>query len=268
MSPFAPLRQLIPAILFAATLLAPTSAEGQARNVRQEARRATATRDELENFAAEAEQIAAQPQTNQAIRREKLAEAQAIRARLAAGDFQAGDRIVMRITGDPNVKPEDTVMVRTGSTITLNGIGDLSLRGVLRSELAVHLRKEIGRFVRGATVQVTPVVRLGVFGPVGRPGFYEFASDMLLSEAIMRSGGPASQADQRNISLQRGSDETWGRQAVDIALQEGISIEQLGLRGGDQMIVGEKSQVSLQMILSYVGIALQIVNLAVVLQRR
>lgn len=265
MLPLSSLRPLIAAILVAVSLLAPAPAAGQVRNVRLEARRATASRDELENVAVEAEQIAVQAQTTPATRREKLAEAQAIRARLTAGDFQAGDRIVLRVTGDPNVKPEDTVIVRAGSTISLGGIGELPLRGVLRSELAAHLRKEIARFVRGATVQVTPVVRLGVFGPVAKPGFYEFSSEMLLSEAIMRTGGPMPLADQHNITLHRGSEETWGRQAVDIALQEGVTVEQLGLRGGDELVVGEKSSITIQSLLQYVSIVLQVVNLYFVL---
>ena len=264
----ATIRRILPALVWAFVALAPATSSAQGRNVRDEARRATATRDELENMAAEAEAIAAQPQSSAQMRRDKLADAQSIRTRLAQGDFQAGDRIVLRITGDPNVKPEDTVTVRPGGVLALNLIGEISVRGVLRSELAAHMRKEIGRFVRGATVQTTAVVRLGMFGSLQRTGFFEFPADILLSEAIMKSGGPNSQADQHNVTIRRGAEETWNRQAVDIALQEGVTIEQLGLRGGDQLMMGEKSQVSATLILQYVMIGFQLVQMALILQTR
>ena len=254
------------AVLFAVT--APRAAAAQTRNVKEEAKRATATRQELENMAIEDESIAAQPQSSSSLRRERLADAQAIRTRLQQGDFQAGDRIVLRITGDPNVKPEDTVTVRPGGVIALNQMGEISVRGVLRSELAAHMRREIGRFVRNATVVTTPVVRLGMFGQLLRTGFFEFPSDMLLSEAIMRTGGPAQTADQHNVTIRRGSGETWGRQSVDIALQEGVTIEQLGLRGGDQLTMGEKGGLSATLILQYVMIGFQLVNMVILIQQR
>ena len=254
------------AVLFAVT--APRAAAAQTRNVKEEAKRATATRQELENMAIEDESIAAQQQSSSSLRRERLADAQAIRTRLQQGDFQAGDRIVLRITGDPNVKPEDTVTVRPGGVIALNQMGEISVRGVLRSELAAHMRREIGRFVRNATVVTTPVVRLGMFGQLLRAGFFEFPSDMLLSEAIMRTGGPAQTADQHNVTIRRGSEETWGRQSVDIALQEGVTIEQLGLRGGDQLTMGEKGGLSATLILQYVMIGFQLVNMVILIQQR
>ena len=109
---------------------------------------------------------------------------------------------------------------------------------------------------------------LGVAGPVQRPGFLEFASEMLLSDAIMKIGGPVLNADLHNIVIQRGTEEAWGRNAIDVALQEGISIEQLGLKSGDQMIIGEKNPVNAQMILQYFMIGFQIINMVLIIQTR
>ena len=117
-------------------------------------------------------------------------------------------------------------------------------------------------------MQVTPVVRLGMFGSLLRTGFFEFPADLLLSEAIMKSGGPSAISDQHNVTIRRGAEETWGRQAVDIALQEGVSIEQLGLRGGDQLVMGEKSQMSATMVLQYVTMTLQVITLVMFFVRR
>jgi protein involved in polysaccharide export with SLBB domain len=255
-------------LLSAITVFSPAVASAQVRSVRDEARRATASRAELEAFASEAEMIASQPGVSAQARRDKLAEASAIRQRLSGGDFQVGDRIFLRITGDPSAPPQDTVTVRTGAVIQVNQqIGEISLRGVLRSELGPHMQREISRFIRGVTVQAVPVVRLGVFGPVGRPGFYDFSSEVLISEAIMKAGGPMQTADTHNMTIRRGTTETWSRQAVDIALQEGISIEQLGLRNGDEMQIGDNSSNRWQVLLQVMQISLQVVSIVLITRR-
>ena len=257
------------AIRLAACLavLLPVHRAAAQRSVREEARRSTATREELENRAIEDEQLAAQPGTPEKLRREKLADAAALRERLRSGDFQVGDRVVLRLSGDPTLPPVDTVSVRAGGVIVIDRLGEVNVRGVLRSELAAHMRKEVSRFVRGATVQATSVVRLGVFGAVGRPGFFELPSEALLSEVLMKAG-LAQDADQHNVSVNRGGNEIWQRQAVDVAMQEGISIDQLGLRGGDQIMIGQKRDMSAQVVLQYFMIGFQIINMALIISTR
>ncbi len=240
--------------------------QGQ-RSVREEARRATATRDELEGMAIEAEQIAAAPGSPEKLRKEKLADAGSLRERLRIGDFQPGDRIVLRIQGDPAFPPVDTVQVRAGGVLIVDKLGEIPIRGVLRSELATHMRREVTKLVRGATVQATSVVRLGTFGEVGRPGFYEFPSEATLSEVLNRATLTAL-ADQHNVTVSRSGGDIWSRQAVDVALQEGISIDQLGLRGGDQVMIGVKREVNAQTLLQYFMIGFQLVNTILIISTR
>jgi protein involved in polysaccharide export with SLBB domain len=250
-----------------ALLLAAVARPAAAQNPRDQAKQATATRDELENMALEAEQIAAAPGSPEKLRREKLAAAASIRERLRNGDFQTGDRIVLKMTGDPNFPPIDTVTVRTGSVLQIDRLGEISLRGVLRAELSAHMKREVTKIVRGATVQANSVIRLGTFGQVGQPGFYEFPSEGLMSEVLNRARLPAD-ADQHNITISRGGTEIWSRQAVDVALQEGISLEQLGLRNGDQIMVGQKRDVSAQIVLQYFMIGFQLVNTILIISTR
>ena len=249
-------------------VLAQASPVGAQRSVREEARMATANREELENMAIEAEQIAASPKSTDKLRREKLSLASSIRERLRVGDFQVGDRIVLRLSGDPSFPPIDTAVVRAGGVIQIATLGEVPIRGVLRSELAAHMRKEVARFVRGATVQTNAVVRLGVFGTsVRSPGFYEFPSEGLLNEVLMRAGLQPD-ADQHNVVVARGGTDIWERQAVDVALQEGVSIDQLGLRGGDQIMVGAKTPLNSQTIIQYLMLGFQIVNMVLIIQTR
>lgn len=238
--------------------------EGQ-RSVRDQAKRAMATRAELEDAATSAEQVAASRAVSEAVRRQKAAEAQAIRARLTTGDFAAGDRISVEILGGGQPF-RDTVTVGQGQTVSLPNMGQVSLRGVLRSELEPHLRREVGRFLRDVQVNAGSVTRLALMGSVTRPGFYQMSSDAMLSQAIMTAGGPREDADTRQIVIRRGDEELWDRKSVQVALQEGVTLQELGLRGGDEVYVGRVRRLGPQ-ALQYFQIALQLVSTAVVITR-
>jgi len=56
-----------------------------------------------------------------------------IRTRLDSGDFQAGDRIFLRVDGEPQLT--DTFTVAPGPELPLPQLGALSLKGLLRQEL-------------------------------------------------------------------------------------------------------------------------------------
>lgn len=234
------------------------------RSVRDEARRAMATRAELEDMAKSGEQVGASRSVGDGVRRQKMAEAQAIQGRLTSGDFVAGDRISIEVLGAQPFR--DTVTVEQGQTISLPNMGRISLRGVLRSELETHLRREVGRFLRDVTVNAGSVTRVAMLGSVGRPGFYQMSSDAMLSSAIMTSGGPVADSDLRQVVIRRGDDELWDRKSVQVALQEGVTLQELGLRGGDEIFVGKVRRLGPQAI-QYFQIALQIVSTAVIISR-
>jgi len=120
--------------------------------------RANATRQELERMATDAESVASA--SGGEVAQTKRLEAAAIRARLRDGDFRAGDRIVLSIQGDSTLN--DTVVVRSGPTLTVLSLPEDTLRGVLRSELQPHLTALVTRFYKNATVRATPLIRLGV----------------------------------------------------------------------------------------------------------
>ena len=215
-------------------------------------------------MAKSAEQVAASRSVVDGVRRQKLAEARAIQGRLTSGDFVAGDRISIEILGAQPYR--DTVTVEQGQSISLPNMGRISLRGVLRSELETHLRREVGRFLRDVTVNAGSVTRLAVMGSIGKPGFYQLSSDAMLSSAIMTSGGPVSDTDLRQIVIRRGDDELWDRKSVQVALQEGVTLQELGLRGGDEIYVGRVRRLGAT-ALQNLGLVMQVVSTALIVSR-
>jgi protein involved in polysaccharide export with SLBB domain len=188
---------------------------------------------------------------------EDRTKASALRVRLRDGDFRPGDRIALVIEG--NVAAIDTVPVTAGSKINLKDIGDIPLAGVLRSELQGHLTKQISKYIRDANVRATPLIRLSVLGPVAKPGFYFMPTDIPLSDAIMRAGGPGSTADLDKSVIRRDTEHLYDSRNTRSALSEGLTLDQLSLRDGDSIEIGEKSTRGWQQMASVIGVVTSLV---------
>lgn len=229
----------------------------------QPSRNTQASRDELMILAADAERQAASGGSEEA-RQQKLLEATELRERLRDGDFQVGDRIVLSVRGDSALT--DTFVVRAGRTLSLPNVSEVSLAGVLRSELQGFLSKEIARYVREPVVQTSSLIRLAVLGEVIRPGFYAVGADVLVTDVIMLAGGPNSAADLRKVSVRRGAREVWTSDRIHMAMTQGTTLDQLNLRAGDELVIGERKRRGfgsvLQVVTALSAVAVGLVSLS------
>jgi protein involved in polysaccharide export with SLBB domain len=126
---------------------------------------------------------------------------------------------------------------------------DLSLEGVLRSELSTRLTSHIAGFLRDPVVSATPLLRVGVLGRVAHPGFYYAAADLPLSDVLMAAGGPAADADVSKLSIRRAGEIIIDQRKSRTALTEGSSLDMLNLQAGDEITVGSQRQLNWQVIL-------------------
>lgn len=175
-------------------------------------------------------------------------------------EFHVGDRIALTVEGPQNIS--DTLLVRDGLILRLAGLGDISLAGVKRADAQKYLTQQISKFIRDPIVHATPLVRIAVLGQVGRPGFYTMPSDVLLSDVVMRAGGPTGTADLSRTVVKRGSEDVISKEQVANALSSGMTLDQLHIAPGDQMVVGEKPTSSFDTILKVVGVAVPLLSLA------
>jgi hypothetical protein len=180
----------------------------------------------------------------EAARQNRTGEVFLLNSRLQRGDFQEGDRILVLVQNSSRLSAPETLTVREGKRLQLAGMEDLSLEGVLRSELTRRLTEHVERYLRAPIVRATPLVRLAVVGRVNRPGFYYVAADAVISDVLMIAGGPTNDADLRKLEIRRGADLIWNSGATSTALNEGISLDRLHLRAGDEIRVGEARRVS------------------------
>lgn len=187
--------------------------------------------------------------------------AASIRQRLRDGDFQVGDRVFVGIVSD--VMHRDTLVVRTGRILELPGKIPVPLAGVLRSELKDRVTEELTKYVRAREIEVTPLTRLGVLGEVARPGFFAFASDTPLADAIMGAGGPTPLADIERSVIRRGSQQYRSSDETRKAIASGLTLDQFGINAGDELVIGKQREFNTTTVVSIVGVLASVLTIFV-----
>jgi protein involved in polysaccharide export with SLBB domain len=175
----------------------------------------------------------------------------AIRERLRDGDVQVGDRVVVTIFSD--TLHRDTLVVRSGRFLELPGMIVVPVSGVLRSELQDRVSTEVLKYVKARRIEVTPLMRVGVLGAVARPGYFAFASDLPLSDAIMGAGGPTAAADVQRSIVRRGNQEYRSADETRKAIASGLTLDQFGLNAGDELVVGQHRDFNASALIGMAG---------------
>ena len=191
------------------------------------------TRAELQDLLARYQATANSDAYSGPVKEQAREEAELIRQRLDEGDIRAGDRIMMSVEGQPTLS--DTFTVMGTRAIILPQLGEISLAGILRSELQTHLTTELSRYIINPVVHARSLIRLGILGAVMRPGYYTVPSDMLFTDALMVAGGPSAAADLEKMTVQRGDKTIWSKSTLRQAVQEGRTLDQMSIRAGDNV---------------------------------
>src|SRR2546423_7239234 len=222
-----------------------------------------ASRSELAAAAKAADSIFTSGDQSQ--RAQGAMAAAAIRQRLRDGDFQVGDRIVVTITSDAIHR--DTVVVRSGLVVELPGMILVSVAGVLRSELQERVASEVRKYVKAQEVTVIPLMRVGILGAVGRPGYFALASDIPITDAIMSAGGPTPTADLQRTIVRRQNQQYRSADQTGKAIAGGLTLDQFGLSAGDELIVGQRRDFGAGSILGAAGALASVLALFVAMRR-
>ncbi len=201
-------------------------------------KRVLMTRAALQDLLKRLDEAVESPVYSGAIRDHARLEAAAVRARLAEGDFQLGDRIYLQVEGEQQLT--DTFTVGPDKALTLPIAGNVPLVGVLHADLESHLRGVIGNYVKDPVVRARPLIRIVIVGEVMRPGFYTVPIQTLVSDALMLAGGPTPGAKLEKLRIERADQRVWEGQALQQAIADGKTLDQLSLRAGDRLQVPSK----------------------------
>ncbi len=194
-------------------------------------------------------------------------EASRIRLRLRNGDFEVGDRVVVTLEGTTAQKT-DTLTVQADRVLRLDQpLGDLNLKGMLRTELPDSVQVRASRFLKNVVVHVVPLLRISISGAVRAPGFYYVRADLPLSDVIMRNGGPDQSSDLGSTVVRRDTQLLWAADEVRIALRDGVTLDALNLEPGDEIVVGKHGGEAWTRVLQFGLPVLSAVLIQLVLRR-
>lgn len=220
------------------TPISAQTAVAQATPVASAARKPS-RREDLETAAANLQQRA-RSEKDADRRAELLRQEAVIRARLAQGDFLPGHRILLFVGGDSALL--DTFTVRVDQKLQLPNLPDISLAGVLDSELEGYLRKRLAQYIRDPDVRAQALLRVSVSGNVGSPGFYSVRTDTPVSDVIMTAGGPGPTADMRKVVLRRGNAVAVKKEGIQEAIRSELTMTDIGARPGDELFIPGKPE--------------------------
>jgi protein involved in polysaccharide export with SLBB domain len=197
------------------------------------------TREQLKALLARYEQSSQSSAYSAELRGRAEQEAQLVRDRLEHGDFKIGDQISLVVEREEALT--DTFVVQAGPAIVLPTVGSIPLDGILRSELEPHLTQQLQRFIRDPVVHARSLFRVVITGAVGHPGFFVIPAEALLTDALMTAGGPAANAKLEKIRIERSGRPIWEGAALQQAITEGRTVDQLSLTAGDHIVVPQAS---------------------------
>jgi protein involved in polysaccharide export with SLBB domain len=187
---------------------------------------------------------------------------------LSAGtnEFAPGDGIRLKVWRDISVADQGSVqnwglngdfVIDPRGYITLPIIGEVRAVGHTRRSLARAIEDSLS--IRAVRVMCSPLIRLTLMGAVNKPGSYLIEPNESLWELISKASGPANDANVRRIYVQRG-----GKTIINNLLEgfeRAHSLEQLGVRSGDQIYVPTASNFNLRTIVDYTTLTASLVLL-------
>ena len=200
-----------------------------------DAAREQVTRAELQDLLERLEAQTASSAYSSRMRDQARRSIEVIERRLELGDFQVGDRIVLEVEGEEQIS--DTLTVRSGRVVEVPVVGRLSLEGVLRSELQEAMEDHISDYIRNPRVHTQALIRVSVIGEVANPGFYVVPADVLVTDALMMAGGPTGTANIPQLRIERGSTRIWEGEAMETAVVQGRTLDQMNIQAGDRIVV-------------------------------
>ena len=86
------------------------------------------------------------------------------------------------------------------------------------------------------------MIRISVTGEVVQPGFYAVPSEALITDVLVQAGQVTPMADLGKILIERAGETFWDNTALGPEIIEGRTLDQLGVRAGDRLVVGTRAR--------------------------
>ena len=174
-----------------------------------------------------------------------------------ASSLLPGDVIRVQIWREEDLSGE--FQIDEQGAVVLPLLGRKPVMGVSPDKLRDDLTEAYGNYLVNTAVNVTLLRRVVVLGEVRVPGQYTVDATNSVADVIARAQGITPEGDAEKIVLIRES------QRLRTALTGTESLQEAGIRSGDQIVVGKRSWASRNFasIVGVVSIVANVVGLVV-----
>jgi polysaccharide export outer membrane protein len=169
-----------------------------------------------------------------------------------------GDKVAVRVYGDPTLSDQATVDEK--GRVTLPRIGTLQADAVSIAALRDTVRARMLTILKDPAIEVTVLRRIVVSGEVARPGVYYADLTTSLGELVAMSGGLRETGASGKVYLLRGT------QRRHLPNWQGDQSPSADLQSGDQILVGRKSWLELN-IIPFASVSLAVASLIISLRK-
>jgi protein involved in polysaccharide export with SLBB domain len=147
-----------------------------------------------------------------------------------------GDVVRVQIWREEDLSGE--FQVNEQGDVVLPLLGTKKVSGISQEKLRDQLTEEYGQYLVNTAVNVTLLRRVNVLGEVRIPGQYTVDATNSVADVIARAQGITSDGNAEDIVLIRGGQ----RLRADLAGTQ--SLQEAGIRSGDQILVGRRGWAS------------------------
>jgi len=179
--------------------------------------------------------------------------------RAATAHPQPGDRVWFHVWREP--KLSDTVMVDERGDVMLPKVGIVNASGLTIGAFRDTVRARMAEFLRDSPIELVVLRRVAVNGEVAKPNVYYVDVTTTVRDVIARAGGVIDVGNANNVVVIRDG------QRIPVPDWQRDRSASSDLRSGDQVVVGRKSWLSMN-VLPALSVMTGVVSLVVVLFRR
>ncbi|UCE08165.1 MAG: SLBB domain-containing protein [bacterium] len=174
---------------------------------------------------------------------------------VSKNEFYPGDAV--RITAIEIGRSSEREPLNLSGDYKINSLGNiiLPLIGNVkvfehdRISLAKHLVELYGPYLKEPYITTMPLIRVTLIGAFNKPGSYRISPESSLWELIEMAGGPRENCDLNSMRVERGG-KVYLKNLLE-QFERGYSLEDIGIKSGDQIFAKGKSNFGLREIMSY-----------------
>jgi protein involved in polysaccharide export with SLBB domain len=147
--------------------------------------------------------------------------------------FEPGSAIQVTIWQEPDLS--GNFSIDSQGYVILPLIGKVNVSKMTTESLEGYLKEEYSSYLRNPIIETLPLIRVSVLGNVRYPGLYRVEHDRPLWDVIAMAGGPTERGDVTRTFVMRGGKVV--NKNLLPAYEEGISLREVGILSGDQVVV-------------------------------